>query len=57
MIAAAREELERALTEALDRDAMLLTLDVSEPWIVHKFANYFPLQFGDLCIDAECSVI
>ncbi|WP_158264881.1 hypothetical protein [Blastopirellula marina] len=57
MIAESREEVERARKEVLDRDAMLLTLDVSEPWIVHKFANYLNLQFGDLCVDAECSVI
>lgn len=52
-IAEAREKVEKALAELFDKDAMLLTLDVTEECIVHKFAKYLAPQFGDLHVDVE----
>lgn len=52
-IGEAKEKVERALTELFEKDAMLLTLDVTEECIVHEFAKYLAPHFGDLHVDVE----
>ena len=52
-ITEAKEKVEKALAELFNKDAMLLTLDVTEECIVHKFAKYLAPHFGDLHIDVE----
>ena len=49
----AKGKVTEALAELFSRDAMLLTLDVSEDCIVHKFAQYLTPKFGDLHVDVE----
>lgn len=49
----ARAKVNEALVELFNRDAMLLTLDVTEECIVHKFAKYLTPKFGDLHVDVE----
>lgn len=52
-VAEAKEKVERALAELFEKDAMLLTLDVTEECIVHKFAQYLAPHFADLHVDVE----
>jgi hypothetical protein len=54
-ITEARKKVARALAELFDKDAILLTLDVTEECIVHKFAKYLTPHFGDLHLDVECN--
>ena len=52
-IAEARPKVVAALRELFKTDGMLLTLDVTEECIVHKFAEHLTLQFADLHVDVE----
>lgn len=52
-IAEAKQKVEMAILELFDKDAMLLTLDVAEECIVHRFAKYLAPHFGDLHVDVE----
>ncbi|EAQ81525.1 hypothetical protein [Blastopirellula marina] len=52
-IAEARKKVVKALAELFAKDAILLTLNVTEQCIVHKFAKYLAPRFRELHVDVE----